>query len=399
MANLPSFITSEMTREYLKPFLKKNGVSNVTLTKDELLDKLNELLMSQKISEKQYWDFVVRTFQYGNNRIILTSLIDIPSTSPMLEIDSLHRILENSDLPSDGFNEIATLNLESRSSRPQMIYQEITTNDNKVLKIEQCYFSTTIQTRRIDGEQVSSLVRIFNWITIDLVLKRISIHTRNNGFNPLDESRSLRGIHTSIMGQLSEVFPFSVSEAIHEKKTLYNIYKEMTDTAEKPFREDVNNQSARFKEFYDEMCSALKYDKDKDNIMLEDRIIRLFERGLIVQNFDLYADYFEGKLGIIQRIVFCDGTGANVSAKVQDNNENISNYEIYFDTRDTLDKKKSLDKLWAKWYVKLDNNSKKIDYDVKFMVYDKFYVTHFIGQFLSEEVAEFVFSKFRDFEF
>ncbi|WP_313627507.1 hypothetical protein [Enterococcus italicus] len=399
MVNLADFVISEMTKDYIKPFLKSNGVSNVTLNKDKLLEELYGLFNDGKITEEQFLDFIARAFQYGNNRIILTSLINIPSTSPILERDSLYDILEGAQLPRGNFNIIKELDSSDRSNSPKLVYQKITIDNNQVKKIEQCYFNTTIQTKIIDGEQVSSLLRVFNWITIDLVLKRVYIHTKNNGFNSLDEARSLRGINNSILNQLSQIFLFSVNQAIHEKKTLYNIYKEMTDTAEEIFRKKVAKESVKVTKFYQEMSESLEYDITNDTIMLKDRIIRLFERGLIVQNFDLYSDYFEGKLGIIQRIVFCDGTGANVSAKVLDNNENISNYEIYFDTRDTLDKKQSLDKLWAKWYIKLPNRTNKIDYDVKFVVYDNFYVTHFIGQYLLEEVADYVFSKFREFEF
>lgn len=339
MVNLADFVISEMTKDYIKPFLKRNGVSNVTLNKDKLLEELYGLFNDGKITEEQFLDFIARAFQYGNNRIILTSLINIPSTSPILERDSLYDILEGAQLPRGNFNIIKELDSSDRSNSPKLVYQKITIDNNQVKKIEQCYFNTTIQTKIIDGEQVSSLLRVFNWITIDLVLKRVYIHTKNNGFNSLDEARSLRGINNSILNQLSQIFLFSVNQAIHEKKTLYNIYKEMTDTAEEIFRKKVAKESVKVTKFYQEMSESLEYDITNDTIMLKDRIIRLFERGLIVQNFDLYSDYFEGKLGIIQRIVFCDGTGANVSAKVLDNNENISNYEIYFDTRDTLDKK------------------------------------------------------------
>ncbi|HGP4016494.1 TPA: hypothetical protein ACLK9M_002594, partial [Enterococcus faecium] len=60
--------------------------------------------------------------------------------------------------------------------------------------------------------------------------------------------------------------------------------------------------------------------------------------------------------------------------------------------------KQTLDKLWALWYYVPEGKRKKKDYLVKFEVYNDYYITHFIGPFLTQEVADYVFSKFREFE-
>ncbi|MCO5531599.1 hypothetical protein NG885_07945 [Enterococcus faecium] len=398
MMELKSFISEEITKEYLKPFLKEKGISNVSLSKGELLGKLRDLVLDQVISEKQYWEFIVRAFQYGYNRIFLTSIIEFPSTSSMLNLKSLSKKMKELSLKEGNFNDINTIEFDSRAKEPTIKYQNIETKFGKISKVELCYFSTINQTKLVDGEKVNSLLRVFDWVTIDFELKRFTIHTRNNGFNPLNESSTLRGIHNKMSNEIQKLFPFTIKESIHEKTTLYNIYKEMTDTAEKPFRDKVKHEEKLFSDFISSACEKLEYKMDQDTLDLRNRIDRLFERGLIEQNFQLYSEYFEGKLGIVQQIGFSDGTGAKVSAKVLDKKDNISNYEIYFDTRETLDKKKCLDKLKVTWYIMLEGRETKFDYDVKFVVEDNFYVTHFIGPYLTEEVFDFVFSRFREFE-
>ncbi|MPN45690.1 hypothetical protein SDC9_193259 [bioreactor metagenome] len=111
----------------------------------------------------------------------------------------------------------------------------------------------------------------------------------------------------------------------------------------------------------------------------------------------MYEEYFEGKLGLVRRIVFYDTTGANVSATVKEIDQNITTYEIYFDTKETLDQKKSLNKLWVNWFIKF-GDAPKFDRLVKFEVKQDFYITHFLYTHLTEEVANYVLSKFGEFE-
>ncbi|EMF0058296.1 hypothetical protein PGC22_002783, partial [Enterococcus hirae] len=143
------------------------------------------------------------------------------------------------------------------------------------------------------------------------------------------------------------IFSFNIVSAINEERTLYNIYKEMTEKAEAPFKEKIDQDvKQEIAQLFISVSRKIGYKINNDNLKIPNRIERLFERGLINQQYNIYSQFEHGKIGIIKRIVFFDKTGANVSAMVKEIDENISSYDIYFDTRDTLDEQKALNKLW-----------------------------------------------------
>lgn len=397
---LEKFIEDELRNEYLKSILKKHGITTSNLNRADLLERFYKLKSDNIINDNLFWKYVANVFKYGNNRIILTSFVNINPTSDILVQNSLERRLKSKNEPTDKYNLLVDLSEEDRFPQDTLVYQEINNNDDyQVQTIERCYCRTeTVYLTDEQGETTSSLLHFFTWISLNISNRIITIHTRNPGKTHLHESRAINGVYEKFICIFKELFGLSTQNIIHQKRTLYNIYKEMTDTAEKPFREKVNTYKKDFEEFYNSMNSKLNYRTDIDSIKLLDRMIRLYERGLITQNEDLYTQYYDGKYGIVQRIVFCDNTGANVSAKVKEIEQNISNYDIYFDTRDTLDEKKMLDKLWVVWYYTPIGKRTKRDYTVKFEIQDDYYVSHFIGPYLMEEVAEYVFSKFREFE-
>ena len=398
---LPRFIEDEMTNEYLKSILKKYSVSHSGLRRNELLNLFYSLVQDEKITEDMFWDIVASVIKYGNNRIIISNLISIHPSAKYLSRTGLEECLSKVDEPTGKYNILNEIDLDSRFSKDTLVFQNILYDEYEdAVSMDRCYCRTEQVTNSTDqeGNTIISTVRLFTWLKVDFLEKKIMVHTRTPNVTNLQQSVAISKVNNKFIEILKETFNFTIQNVIHEKTTLYNIYKEMTDTAERPFREKVNSFRGEFEKFYANMNEQLDYNADSDDIKLLDRMIRLYERGLITQNEDLYSKYYDGKLGIIQRIVFCDKTGANVSAKTKELEENISNYDIYFDTRDTLDEKQTLDKLWALWYYVPEGKRKKKDYLVKFEVYNDYYITHFIGPFLTQEVADYVFSKFREFE-
>ncbi|NBA63080.1 hypothetical protein [Enterococcus mundtii] len=398
---MPRFIEDEMRNEYLKSILKKHDVNYSGLKRDELLNSFYSLVQNEKITSDKFWDIVANVFKYGNNRIIISNLVSIHPSAKYLSRTGLEECLSKVNEPLGRYNILNEIDLESRFIKDTLVFQNILYDENEdPVNIDRCYCRTEQVTNSTDqeGNTITSTVRVFTWLKFDFLEKKLSVHTRTPNISNLQQSVALSKVNSNFIGILKKTFNFTVQNVIHEKTTLYNIYKEMTDTAERPFREKVNSFRNEFQTFYTSMNKKLDYNADSDDIKLLDRMIRLYERGLITQNEDLYSKYYDGKLGIIQRIVFCDKTGANVSAKTKELEENISNYDIYFDTRDTLDEKQTLDKLWALWYYVPEGKRKKKDYLVKFEVYNDYYITHFIGPFLTQEVADYVFSKFREFE-
>ena len=51
--NIPSYIISALTNDYIKVFLKKKGVSYSNLKKNELINKLNVMYSENKITPEE----------------------------------------------------------------------------------------------------------------------------------------------------------------------------------------------------------------------------------------------------------------------------------------------------------------------------------------------------------
>ncbi|WP_461198573.1 hypothetical protein [Enterococcus sp. N249-2] len=397
---VPNFLKNDLTNDYLKVFLKKKSIPCSNTNKAELMDILKQALDDEIISGSEFQDFLARFYKYGRNRIVISNIINVTLLNPIMTKSSLEKKLRSAKEPTGYFNEILDIS-ETRESEDSIFYQSIKYDENdRTLLFERGYFrDEQVVSTDADGTPIYSYKKVFTWILIDIENRRFNIHTHDLGPNYFGKNNTLRQTNNTFLGIFKKMFSFTVSKVINEERTLYNIYKHMTETAEAPFKNMITDEIKKeISDLYVRVSDILEYNKAKDKLKIPNRFERLFERGLINQNFEIYSQYEEGKVGIIKRIVFFDSTGANVSAMVKEISENISSYDIYFDTRDTLDERKALNKLWAFWYFKSSLDSKEEKYEVKMEIEDDFYVTHFLRKNILEEVAEYVFQQFRKFE-
>lgn len=396
---IPNFIKQQLTNDYIKSFLKSKKLSYSNANKAELLSKL-ETAIGNDISEYDARDFLATFFKYGSNRTIITSIMTFGRTNAINSKGSLENKLDSLHEPVGYFNDIENIS-DTTSQSDTLFYQRINYDEKGcTLSIDRGYYrDERVYATDEDGTTIVSYVKIFTWVDIDIKNKRFNVHTKDLTPNYFGRNTTYRQTNQKFLDIHQKMFQFSVANARNEERTLYNIYKEMTDTAEAPFKEKITEEiKNKVKQLFLETSNLIGYNIDRDTLKIPNRVERLFERGLINQQYDLYSMYEEGKVGIIKRIVFYDGTGANVSAMVKEISENISSYDIYFDTRDTLDERKALNKLWAFWYYKSSLDSKEEKYEVKMEIEEDYYITHFLRKSILEEVVEYVFQQFREFE-
>ncbi|EMF0456075.1 MAG: hypothetical protein SPG88_02440 [Enterococcus hirae] len=398
--NIPSYIISALTNDYIKVFLKKKGVSYSNLKKNELINKLNVMYSENKITPEERDEFLALFFKYGNNRVIVTNIVNILPTNPVLHKSKLERKLKQLKEPTGYFNDINNIT-DTDEKKDTLFYQQIYYDENNNTKLIErgFYRDEDIAVTDQDGDSIKGTQKIFTWTVLDIENKVFRVHTRDTEPNYFGKNKTIRDINNKFLDIHKKIFSFNIVSAINEERTLYNIYKEMTEKAEAPFKEKIDQDvKQEIAQLFISVSRKIGYKINNDNLKIPNRIERLFERGLINQQYNIYSQFEHGKIGIIKRIVFFDKTGANVSAMVKEIDENISSYDIYFDTRDTLDEQKALNKLWAYWYYKSSIDNKKEKYEVKMEISEDFYITHFLRRVLIEEVAEHVFSKFREFE-
>lgn len=397
---IPDFMKTTITNDYIKSFLKSKQLPYSNTNKMELINTFEGLVSKGGLTIQEEKEFLARYFKYGVNRTIVTNIIGFNLTNAITSKESLEKKLSSLKEPTGYFNKIDEIS-ETNDSEDTLFYQSIAyRDDGSTNMIERGFYrDERVVATDEDGTPIYGNKKIFTWIVLDVVHKTFNVHTRDIEPNYFGQNVSFRRTNEKFLNIHKKMFGFTVSSALNEERTLYNIYKEMTEKAEAPFKEKVTDEiKEKISGLFLEVSDLIGYNKDNDGLKMPNRISRLFERGLINQNYDLYSMYEDGKVGIIKRIVFYDSTGANVSAMVKEISENISSYDIYFDTRDTLDERKSLNKLWAFWYFRSSIDSKEEKYEVKMEVENDYYITHFLRRSVLEEVAEYVFSRFREFE-
>lgn len=399
---IPQFIYEVLTNDYIKIFLKRKEIAfNESDNKEQLKIKLIDAKNSGVISEKEWNVFLAEVFKYGSNRIILCNQVEIDYTNAIKTKKTLESFLLSKGEPSGYYNIVDEIEGDESLSRDVLLYQNITYSNNSTRLFERAYYRTEKKAVTDEnGETIILYVKIVTWVLIDIECGEIRIHTKDLLPNHFGNNYSLRNTNNKYLSKINKIFNFKVNKTTNHKRTLYNLYKEMTETAEAPFKEKINEgvQEA-IDTLVENISKEIGYNIDNDNLKIASRIARLFERGLITQEYDIYSMYSEGKIGIIKRIIFDDNTGANVSAMVRELDDNISSYDIYFDTRDTLDKKQALNKLWAYWYFCGCLEKKEEKYEVKIEVMEDYYIIHFLRRSILEEVVNHVFSKLREFTF
>ncbi|HGP4016507.1 TPA: hypothetical protein ACLK9M_002615, partial [Enterococcus faecium] len=212
--------------------------------------------------------------------------ISIHPSAKYLSRTGLEECLSKVDEPTGKYNILNEIDLDSRFSKDTLVFQNILYDEYEdAVSMDRCYCRTEQVTNSTDqeGNTIISTVRLFTWIKVDFLEKKIMVHTRTPNVTNLQQSVAISKVNNKFIEILKETFNFTIQNVIHEKTTLYNIYKEMTDTAERPFREKVNSFRGEFEKFYANMNEQLDYNADSDDIKLLDRMIRLYERGLITQ--------------------------------------------------------------------------------------------------------------------
>lgn len=397
---IPDNIEKSMTNDYLKSIIINSGGTFKTNDKrEDLKENLYELKQQNKIDDLTWLKYLVETYKYGSNRIVLCNLIDVRDTNAICRKGTLENLLTRKNEPTGYINKIAELT-DFEGEEDSLLYQQINYDtDGKTKYIERAYCRNhNVVITDENGESTYSVEKVITWTIVDIENQEVRIHTKDLTANYFGKNNTLRNTNNKFFKKIKKLFNITQQSTINHKATLFNIYKEMTETAEAPFKEKITNEiQGEIISLCKSISENIGYNINADSLKIPNRIQRLFERGLINQEYDLYSMYADGKVGIIKRIVFDDNTGANVSAMVKELTDNISSYDIYFDTRDTLDEKKALNKLWASWYYKSISDRKEEKYEVKMEILEDFYIIHFMRGFALEEVVNHVLSKFREF--
>lgn len=367
---------------YIK-FLSEKKIS-FTAIKEHLISTFEESVRNGAISNEELYFFLDREIRYGHNRTIFIKDIDITS---LTLLRSLSEIELKELLVSKAINVPQTNNLLNIYLPETLTIAEFLFLPNKSISIT---FVETIHTNRKE-----TVVRENNYYFVEIDLSSavvlIRLRPRANQIN--NEVKVPYTNHFyKILKIIERTFNITTIGSTHYKTNLYKITKELTMRAEEPWREEVNKHNEIIKGFADEINSKLDGINSK-KFDVEFRIKRLLERALIQSNFNLIKQNEPGKKGYIHMFNFSDRSGGKIKASSKEKERAIELSEIYYDTRDTIDKEQAFDVIWVNWFIN-DKNNKTVP--TKMEANEAFLHVHFFKYLLKDDMNH-VLSEIRTF--
>ncbi|NEN82798.1 hypothetical protein [Paenibacillus elgii] len=398
--------------EYKNPFIiprdVQDGLSSDSLRRFIIEKKINkpyrggdkrdrvrliqEAINNKIISEHDLEVFVSKELKRGKNRTLYICELKYESIRKLQSF-----LYIQSKLFENGIKSISTSEIlkSTRPASPKLAHLNIVRDHDVVHCVSFCY-THKVNLKKFSTDAPPQFDTDFVWIEIDLIKGMVifRLRERNNSFGKSND----KALFLHYLNQMKLMFDIQTEGAIVHRNTLFKIFRELTAKAEEPFRKKTAVLNNDIEILTSNCIEKLPL---KDYKIIEDfreRLEGLILRSMIQENFLEYSSYSEGKRGLIDRYYYTDGTGASVNAKTGDENRSISLYQIYLDTKHSIDKMQLIDKLWVTWYRKKDNLSPLEKIRTKLEVFKECYTIHFLYDHHKEEVENHVFSEFNAFE-
>ncbi|QQE78099.1 hypothetical protein [Alicyclobacillus sp. SO9] len=378
----------ELLRRHKKPFSGKPSI----------WERLEQAVNDDDNFYGALQQFIVDEISNGKNRQVFWCDISIESLNILSNYSMLQSNLAAQNLPLENFNSF----LSSNTPTGNMVYLNIerdSSNTNKVHQISFCYLQDSVAQIN-DDDGVEMTVPGYVWIDIFPDARYLQIKVRPYSYNYIVNLEESKKVFDHYWEFLRKTFEIVYTDMSDTKLTLYEIFKELTEKAEAPFRRAVEEKEPRISAAMLDIAKELELENISTPVDLTNRVSRLFERALILNDLKQYKGYNQGKLGIVDRIDFSDQSGARVNALSGEQGMEVA--DIYFDTRETLDELKMLNKLWVTWFRPTKDEEGYDDIDrieTRLEVYDNRIVFYFLNtQHAPKEVQDYVLSVFRKFK-
>ncbi|XQY90685.1 hypothetical protein ACNRWW_14255 [Metabacillus sp. HB246100] len=372
---------------YIK-FLRDKSIQFVAVRHD-IIRSFQLAVNEGKISNEELKKFLDKETRFGHNRTVMCKDLDIYS---------LKRLKSMTE------NEIVELMKKKGWNRPKQnnilsIYlpETLTLAEVSIIETEEINL-TFIETIKTLKKNIIDRENNYYFITVDLLQGTLYIRMRPRGNNvTLTDGDDYKKVTDTqcfykILKTCTDMLDITLIDSTHFKSTLYLIAKELTEKAEEQWRNEVQKYNENIQEFSQEIESKLN-GLDKNSFDLEFRLHRLLERALIQSNFEQIKQKEPGKKGFINAFHFSDKSGGKIKASSREKERAIDLSEIYYDTRDTIDKRKAYDTVWVNWFVP----GKKVSLSTRLEANNEFYQVHFYN-YLNEDDYYYVLSEINYFK-
>ncbi|MFB5661572.1 hypothetical protein [Alteribacillus sp. HJP-4] len=376
-----------ITNTPLKNFLRKYSIQFTEISED-LISKLEENVDNGKIPYNDLYEFLEHETRYGHNRTMFCYEI---ATEDLNKIRSLNITKLENLLRIKGW-ELPELQLIDFYLPEKLLLAEYTISTCKEINL------TFVETINISGneDKVIKKDNNFYFVTINPNEKIFSVRMRPRanavkvvGGNISNKINDVQ-LFYKIKKIIEDIFSINLITSIFFKNTLYEIAKDMTEKGEEEWKKEVSKYKKEINDFAEEMQSKLP-GIDPEIFDLKFRLTRLFERALIKSNFTQLKVNKPGKKGYVHMFHFSDKAGGKIKASSKEKEKAIELSEIYYDTRDTIDKSRAYDILWVYWFQKNEILRTKLE------ATSEYYQIHFY-KYLSKDDIFHVLSEIRNYQ-
>lgn len=396
-------VIDRINAERLSGFLRLYNLST-SGSKPDLVARVKSAVEANVngLTLERFEEFIADEISHGKSRTLFVSYVDPRLVRRLIsETFVVTSLNEQGGCGTSDFNDLR--NSVDPDESWCLCYRKVSTRLQVVEKIDLCFVKATMVDFTIqtdDGEQIQKRQQTeYTWSVIYPQQEKIIIKVWNRQGNAYETMGKSRILHDEVLEMVCNIFGLTISrKVIDTKAILYKMFKDLTETAEKPFREQVDGIATQINQFAVACAQQLGLPGASNPINLPLRLHRLLERALIQHDLDGYKSFFDGKRGVVDRIAFSDPTGAFVNARSGEFQEGIEVADIYFDTRDTIEELKMLDKLWVSWFQLCPGAMFPERIETKVEVCKDYYIIQFLYAYTTREVEEHVLSNFRYYE-
>lgn len=388
-------------------FVRENMKQHRYLNIEQKIEIVENLSKDDEEFKKRFNIFLIEQLKYTINSNIVTVPIKIIGSKNVL---SSNAIFENKVKSFKIINEVSRLTdelldekFEENGNEYILVYsnKEVFNDSDKIKMISLCYARKKINiSSDSNNEQIKTAELDTVFIDIFPQEKFYRVHISNQGRTLEQQSNSISTKLDFVSEKLKNLFDVKSTNASY-KNTLYKIYRILTKKAEEEYVAKVEPKREEIIEFVKEISSKIEYDDDGDNsIKLKHRVIKMFERALIQQDYTNFVGSTENREGFIDKFQYQDQSGGRVLASSQSKEVSIKKHDVYFDTKESIEIQEQLNSIWVTWFKRnvIEGKEQINKISMRYEAYDSYLVTHFMNTQPKREDCDYVLQKFSEFE-
>lgn len=374
---------------------------------DQKIELAENLSDNDEAFKNRFNVFLIEQIKYTTNSNIVTVPIKIVGSKDVLSSNAIFESKVKSFKIMNGISsltdEILDQKFEEDVNDYILVYsnKEVVNNSDKIKTVSLCYARKKINISfDSNKEQIKTAELDTIFIEIFPQDKFYRVHISNIGRTLEQQSNSIVTKLEFVADKLKTLFDVKSTNASY-KNTLYKIYRILTMKAEKKYVDKVLPEKGNITELVKKVSSKIEYDDAGANsIDLEYRVIKIFERALIQQDYANFIKSTENREGFIDKFQYQDQSGGRVLASSKSKEFSMERHDIYFDTKESIELQKQLNSIWVTWFkrIVIEGNETINRISVRYEAHDSYLVTHFIYGQANREESDYVFQKFSEFE-